>query len=134
MIFEEIQYLKYNIDIENRNIPKQVKEHYYGNREYKLKLIDCDAKKIIKRSSQMLFRLYEGNGKAIYLIGVSDSGNVIGLTINELNTSFNNIIKIIKQSHAIIKKIKIYKFSADNKTKYILIIRIYKQLINIDIQ
>ena len=40
----------------------------------------------------MLFRLNEGNGKAIYLIGVEDNGNAKGINIINLLKS----IKLVK--------------------------------------
>jgi GTPase len=129
MIFNNIETLKYNIEIETGKIPKQPKEYYYGNREYKLKIINCDSKKTIKRSTQMLFRLYEGNGRATYLIGIDDNGNVKGLTLEEMNISLNNIINITKLTKCSIKKIKIYQFISEDKlNKFIVIIRINKQL------
>lgn len=131
MIFENIDKLKYNIEIETGIIPNQPKELYYGNREYKLKIVNCDDKKIIKRSTQMLFRLHEGNGKAIYLIGIDDDGNIKGLILEDLNKSLNNIIKIAEKSCCNIKKIKIYQFIDNNsEMKYILIIRIFKVIDN----
>ena len=35
----------------------------------------------------MKYRLYEGNGKAVYLIGVTDSGKSIGLSENDIYSS-----------------------------------------------
>jgi GTPase len=129
MIFNNIETLKYNIEIETGKIPKQPKEYYYGNREYKLKIVNCDNKKAIKRSTQMLFRLYEGNGRATYLIGIDDNGNIKGLTLEEMNISLNNIINITKLAKCSIKKIKIYQFiSEDEINKFIVIIRINKEI------
>jgi GTPase len=134
MIFNNIENLKYNIEIETGLIPKQPKENFYGNREYKLKIINCPDNKIIKRSTQMLFRLHEGNGKAIYLIGIDDNGNIEGLTLNEMNISLNNIIKITEKTECKIKKIKIYQFIKSDKinnhklNKFIIIIRLIKDL------
>lgn len=124
-----IENVKYNIEIETGTIPNQPKECYYGNREYKLKIINCNDKKIIKRSTQMLFRIHEGNGKAIYLIGIDDNGNIEGLSINELNISLDNIIKIVETAECNIKKIKIYKFeNIGGELRYILILRIFKSV------
>ena len=124
-----IENVKYNIEIETGTIPNQPKECYYGNREYNLKIINCNDKKIIKRSTQMLFRIHEGNGKAIYLIGIDDNGNIEGLSINELNISLDNIIKIVEKAECNIKKIKIYKFeNIGGELRYILILRIYKSI------
>lgn len=130
MIFETLESVKYDIEIETGKIPKQPKECYYGNREYKLKITNCNDKKIIKRSTQMLFRLHEGNGKAIYLIGIDDNGNIEGLTLEDMNISLNNIIKIANVADCIIKKIKIYQYitDMDNNYKFIIILRLTKEL------
>ena len=114
-------------DIIKLTIPQQPKERYYGNREYKRKLIYCEQDKFSKRCTQMLFRLHEGDGKAVYLIGIDDDGVITGLTLDELNKSLNNIVKIANNIEAQIKKIKIH--ITDN-SKYILIVRIFKQLKN----
>ena len=50
------------------------KEKYYGNIEYKFKLCNIDEDKLHKLGAQMLFRLFEGNKKAIYNIGYHDNG------------------------------------------------------------
>ena len=50
-----------------------------GNIEYKLTLEHFDIKKIIKYTTQLKYRVLEGYGKAIYIIGVSDKGTIIGL-------------------------------------------------------
>ena len=45
-------------------------ENYYGNIEYKLYI---SSKKFDRILSQFLFRMREGNGKAIYIIGITDN-------------------------------------------------------------
>jgi GTPase len=65
-----------------------------GNIEYKLKLINLDTETLNKRSTQMLYRVNEGNGEAIYYIGVLDNGSVIGINNDEYNESIGNL-KII---------------------------------------
>ena len=62
-----------------------------GNIEYKVTLENISNKKIIKYTTQLKYRVLEGYGRAIYLIGVSDKGTIIGLNepfyivINKLN-------------------------------------------------
>jgi len=60
------------------------KENYYGNVEYKQELLDMDKKKINKYATQLKFRLVEGKGKAIYLLGVQDDGTIIGVPNNKI--------------------------------------------------
>lgn len=114
-------------DIIKLTIPRQPQEKYYGNREYKRKLIYSDKKKFSKRCTQMLFRLHEGDGKAIYLIGIEDNGDISGLSIDDLNLSLNNIIKIANNIDVQVKKVKIHVL--DNG-KYVLIVRLCKDLKN----
>ena len=68
-----------------------------GNIEYKLKLINLDTETLNKRSTQMLYRVNEGNGEAIYYIGVLDNGSVVGINIDEYNESIKNL-KIISSN------------------------------------
>jgi len=71
-------------------------EKYYGNIEYKQELSNMDSDKIQKYATQMKFRLIEGDGSALYLIGVQDDGNIIGVP-NELLKTYSTIIESICQ-------------------------------------
>ena len=138
----------------NKTIPKQKKELNNGNREYKMyldiaiesrteqkknknkphdyihylreqKMID----KINKRASQLLYRLEEGHGKALYMIGIKDDGTVEGIEIDLLFKSINFLYKMVEIINATIKNLRIYKGACNNK--YICTARIeipkYKQ-------
>jgi hypothetical protein len=84
--------------------PDQPKEFYYGCREYKRHIIDetiypanvnkdvVRRKYINKKATQLLFRLNEGNGRALYLIGVEDNGTAIGIRIDEVLGTLVNFI------------------------------------------
>ena len=123
-----IQEEKVNIVYCNKIIPNQPEEEYYGNREYKLYLDTYNnIDKLQKRSTQLLYRLNEGEGRAIYLIGVDDNGISVGCNLQDL---FNSIQSIIKMSNIIkseISKITIYHSENGN---YISTIRCKKELIN----
>ena len=97
-----------NINYINKIIPKQGPEQYYGNKEYKRNIQIHDNLTMYKRATQMLFRINEGNGKAIYLIGIDDNGSIVGLNKKELLLSIKSIKKISNQIHAKINKIYIY--------------------------
>ena len=103
-----------NISFNSKKLPKQPPEFTYGNKEYKISLDYLKETKknlnklLEKKASQMLFRLFEGDGKAIYLIGVEDNGNVPGITLRNLLISIYNLIKITKKINVNIKKITIY--------------------------
>ena len=97
-----------------KSFPNQSKEQYYGNREYKFLLnnniytknennieeyknLECkkykkillnkrkaELKRLQKRATQMLFRINEGKGKAIYIIGIDDDGISTGIPLNNI--------------------------------------------------
>ena len=56
------------------------KEDFYGNIEYKRYFYLKNHYRFQKYTTQLNYRLYEGNGKAIYIIGVEDDGTIVGLT------------------------------------------------------
>lgn len=64
---------------------KLSEEREEGNVEYKLKIIKPDKERIEKLASQMRYRLREGGGEAIYEIGVSNDGTLIGLSEEEIS-------------------------------------------------
>ena len=88
--------------------PRQSPEDPYGNTEYKLKIIKSEKKNIVKKATQMLFRLYEGTGKAVYIIGIEDSGLACGITQIELDESIKNLNLIAKEVKAILKVPRFY--------------------------
>ena len=66
-------------------------EYDYGNVEYKLKLCDVTVQRIQELTTQMKFRLGEGNGECYYEIGVEDNGNTRGISKEELEISLSVI-------------------------------------------
>ncbi|WAR18779.1 GTPB2-like protein [Mya arenaria] len=66
------------------NLPPEVEE---GNVEYKLKLVNPSAERLEHLVTQMKWRLEEGQGEAIYEIGVEDNGLLVGLMETELQAS-----------------------------------------------
>ena len=106
-----------NIEFNSITLPRQPPEFYYGNKEYKISLNINKIKNIKKKknkilnekASQMLFRIVEGNGKAVYLIGVSDNGESKGIELKEIYISLFYLEKISQIIDAKIKKIRIYK-------------------------
>ena len=128
------------IEYINKCIPLQKKENFFGNREYKIYLDnDTDENikykikknkpkdfidnlknvknisKLNKRASQLRFRLDEGCGKALYMIGVSDSGRTDGIDIETINISINYLHKMVEIINAEIKHIRIYKGKCEGK-------------------
>lgn len=132
----------------DKTIPNQRRECHNGNREYKMCLnisnneTKTDLKKqknkpseyilylrqqkliskVNRRASQLHFRLEEGHGRAIYILGIRDSGFVEGIEIETLFNSLNFLYKMVEVINAIIKNIRIYKGSTPGK--YVATIRI----------
>jgi GTPase len=128
------------IEYINKCMPSQKKESFFGNREYKIYLdneteeqLKINKKKnkpkdfvdnlkniknnsrLNKRASQLKFRLDEGGGKALYMIGVTDSGKTDGIDIETIYKSINYLEKMVKIINAEIKNIRIYKGNCNNK-------------------
>lgn len=60
-----------------------------GKIEYKLKLVNPTPDRLDHLTTQMKYRLQEGNGEAIYEIGVEDNGNPLGLSISDMLESIS---------------------------------------------
>ena len=69
-------------------------ERYYGNTEYKLMLSNKSADRIARLTTQMKFRMQEGNGEAFYVIGVADSGEAVGIPAQEMEESLRTLFKM----------------------------------------
>lgn len=67
-----------------------------GNIEYKYALINLTENMINKKATQMKYRIYEGLGEALYFIGVTDDGILLGLNKDEYLESVANL-EIIAQ-------------------------------------
>lgn len=113
-----------------KQFPDQNQECNEGNREYKLKL--NSNHKIYKIASQLRYRLYEGDGKALYIVGIQDNGKTQGIPLLEI---FEAIIilseacsilskteKGEKGKDIIIQKVRIY--NGNNDSLFVATIRI----------
>lgn len=88
-----------------RCIPK---ESNHGNIEYKLHIcISKDKDKTNHLATQMLYRLHEGGGRAIYNIGYEDNGVPTGLQFDHLLDSIKTIYEVSQVNQAHIKSVKI---------------------------
>ena len=93
-----------------------------GNVEYKLKFEYMNDLKIKKYATQMKFRIIEGNGEAVYLIGVQDNGQIIGLPKSEVEYSIDILKKIAQEIDSCIKQV--IKINVENSDKKILMVTI----------
>lgn len=107
---------------------KQPPEIEEGNREYKYKISRFSSNKIESLSSQMKFRLYEGNGKALYIIGVHDDGTPTGIDKKELDISIKHLKKVANNLDAKVQSIKYYS----GREGFIATIRITRELEKIE--
>ena len=98
--------------------PTQPIEQNYGNREYKRYIIH-KSKKInkktflAKRATQLLFRIIEGGGKALYLLGIEDDGTVRGMTDIEYQKTMANFKIMVAIVGAKIKSTRTYNVGLD---------------------
>lgn len=71
-----------------------------GNIEFKLKLVDPSPERLEHLTSQLKWRLTEGQGEAFYEIGVEDNGFPKGLAPVELEKSMDTLHKMAKNLQA----------------------------------
>lgn len=62
-----------------------------GNVEYKLQLINPSPARFARLVTQLKWRLLEGGGQAYYELGVSDSGELIGLSSGDLERTLETL-------------------------------------------
>lgn len=62
-----------------------------GNIEYKVSLANKTKEQIENIASQQRYRVDEGSGEAIYVLGVSDEGKLVGLSPKDFDKSFENL-------------------------------------------
>jgi GTPase len=94
-----------------------------GNIEYKRYLSDLTRKRLEEYVSQMIWRVREGDGEAIYYLGVEDDGTFYNWTANEKKQtldSFKTIVKTAKMK--IIKVVKVYYKVDGKKNNYFKIV------------
>ncbi|XP_066158391.1 GTP-binding protein 2 isoform X1 [Euwallacea fornicatus] len=66
-------------------------EPQHGNVEYKLKIVNPTKQRFEHLVTQLKWRLREGNGEAIYEIGVEDSGILTGLSKRDMAASLQTL-------------------------------------------
>ncbi|CAI9729953.1 GTP-binding protein 2-like [Octopus vulgaris] len=104
----------------NSSLPPEVEE---GNIEYKLKLVDPSPSRFEHLVTQMKWRLQEGEGEAIYEIGVEDSGILAGLPKLELEASLNTLRKMAKKLGATITILRERAVDTDSRKALQILVR-----------
>ena len=103
-------------------------ENYWGNIEYKRELINMTPEKIKKYATQLKFRIIEGSGTCIYIIGVYDNGKIVGIKAQDVSNCNSIMNKICLEIDAFIDSDKIIDINKKNK----LLIYVLKNKFNID--
>jgi GTPase len=62
-----------------------------GNVEYKLQLVGISGQRRLHLVTQLNWRLHEGGGRAFYEIGVTDSGEPIGISTQDIEESIQTL-------------------------------------------
>ncbi|KAF8326844.1 uncharacterized protein EI90DRAFT_3018447 [Cantharellus anzutake] len=75
----------------------EIEEDRQGNVEYKLKLLSPTPERFMRLVTQMKWRLLAGQGEALYEIGVSDVGILVGLTREELDESLGTLERMAEE-------------------------------------
>jgi len=72
-------------------MPKLSAEIEEGNIEYKLHLLHPSPARFVRLVTQLKWRLLEGGGQALYELGVADSGELIGLSPDNLTDTLTTL-------------------------------------------
>lgn len=84
-------------------------EDDHDNIEYKLKLTDFSSKtRLEELTTQLNYRLYQGDGKAIYNLGFTDSGDPKGISFQSMLTSLDNLSQMAKTIEAKVMSVRIF--------------------------
>jgi GTPase len=118
-------------EIESSALTHIIPETDDGNKEYKLKLLSSSS--IENIATQMRYRIEEGCGEAIYTIGVTDSGGVIGLTEEEYKTTLEILEQVAKKNNYALTLISEHKVDKE-RTMYEFLVREKNQNRYIDIR
>ncbi|XP_059096502.1 GTP-binding protein 2-like isoform X2 [Tigriopus californicus] len=81
-------------------------EPQQGNIEYKLKLVNPTEQRLEHLVTQMKWRLREGQGEAIYEIGVEDNGLMTGLSEEDLTSSLDTLREMARRLGATINVLR----------------------------
>lgn len=102
-----------------------------GNIEYKRYLSDLNEHRLEEYISQMIWRVREGNGEAIYYLGVEDKGTFYNWSETEKKQTLNTFKIIVNNAKMkIIKVVKVNYIINDNTNNYFKIV-IREKLIDV---
>jgi len=91
-------------------IPRLIPESDNGNVEYKLQLLDPSPTRFVRLVTQLKWRLLEGGGQAYYELGVADSGDLLGLSREDLEKTLQTLDEMageIGASVIVVKEVEV---------------------------
>jgi adenylate kinase family enzyme len=89
-----------------------------GNIEYKRCLSDTDITRLEEYTSQMLWRIGEGKGEAIYYLGVEDNGTFYNWNEIQKNKTLQTFKKIVNKADLKIAKLEKINYKIESKMNY----------------
>jgi len=101
-------------------------EPQMGNIEYKLKLVNPSATRLEHLVTQMKWRLREGNGEAIYEMGVEDNGVMTGLSAEEMELSLETLQEMARRLGATVQVVRQREFQEGTSSRIVAEILVRK--------
>lgn len=96
-------------------------EPQMGNIEYKLKLVNPTEQRLQHLVTQMKWRLREGNGEAIYEMGVEDNGIMTGLSEDDMDSSLDTLQEMARRLGATVQVLRQRKIDGTRTVAEILV-------------
>ncbi|CAO3596179.1 unnamed protein product [Absidia cylindrospora] len=90
------------------SLPPEV--DHQGNIEYKFKLVEPSEVRMEQLITQLKWRLAEGDGQALYELGVNDDGTLTGLSDQDMSTTLDTLRRMAEALNAevtIVREVKI---------------------------
>ncbi|KAJ3565312.1 hypothetical protein NP233_g7708 [Leucocoprinus birnbaumii] len=99
-------------------LPRLVPENDLGNVEYKLQLLNPSPARFARLVTQLKWRLLEGGGQAYYELGVADSGDLVGLGREDLESSLDTLEMMAGEIGASVIVVKEIEVPEELATRY----------------
>lgn len=109
-------------------------EPQVGNVEYKLKLVNPSKHRFEHLVTQMKWRLREGQGEAIYEMGVEDNGALAGLSQSDMSASLHTLEKMAQELGATITVLRQRTLPNTRAVAEVLVRKIPDNQNNIDVR
>ncbi|KII85545.1 hypothetical protein PLICRDRAFT_126321 [Plicaturopsis crispa FD-325 SS-3] len=94
--------------------PKLAPEAEEGNVEYKLQLLSPTPDRFARLTTQLKWRLLEGGGYALYELGVADSGDLVGLTQDDMSRTLDTLGCMARELGARVVVVREYDVGSDD--------------------